>query len=86
MNLINMLLGTPLGHVMYFCYRLLGQYGLSIILFTLLTKVIMFPLSLISQKNAIIMVKMQPSLEEIKQRYYGNSTLMVEEQKKLYMN
>lgn len=81
---MTQVLGIPLGYVMYFCYKLVGNYGVSIILFTLLTKIFMFPLSLVSQKNSIKMVKMQPLLEDIKQRCYGNSALMVEEQKALY--
>lgn len=84
MEIFNTLLGVPLGYVMFFCYQLVGNYGVSILLFTVLTKVIMFPLSVISQKNSIIMVKMQPQLEDIKQRYAGNNALLVEEQKALY--
>lgn len=84
MSFIYDVLGKPLGYIMYFCYNLLGNYGLSIIFFTLLTKVLMFPLSLISQKNSIIMVKMRPDLDDIKQRYYGNSTQIIKEQKALY--
>lgn len=84
MSVINTLLGIPLGYLMFFCLQLLKNYGLAIILFTLLTKIVMFPLSLMSQKNAISMVKIQPALEDIKRRYRGNNTLIVEEQKALY--
>lgn len=84
MEIINTILGVPLGYLMYFCYLLVGNYGVSIMLFTLLTKVVMFPLSIMSQKNSITMVKMHPLLEDIKQRYAGNNTLIIEEQKALY--
>ncbi len=84
MGIINTVFGIPLGYLMHACYRLLQDYGLSILLFTLLTKIIMFPLSLISQKNSIIMVKMRPMLEDIKQRNMGNNALIVEEQKALF--
>ncbi|MDR3316371.1 MAG: membrane protein insertase YidC [Coriobacteriales bacterium] len=84
MEAINTIFGIPLGYVLYFCYNLLGNYGLAILLFTLLTKVILFPLSIIAQKNSIIMVKIQPALDEIKQRYAGNTTLILDEQKALY--
>ncbi|HHW93207.1 MAG TPA: membrane protein insertase YidC [Clostridiaceae bacterium] len=84
MRLINTIFGIPLGYLMYICYRLVGNYGISIILFTLITKVIMFPLSLISQKNSIIMIRMRPKLDEIRQRYAGNSSEMAAKQKELY--
>ncbi len=84
MSVINTIFGTPLGYIMHFCYWLVGNYGISIILFTFITKVIMFPLSLISQKNSIIMVRIRPLLEEIRQRYAGSSSEIASKQKALY--
>lgn len=84
MQMINTLFGIPLGGIMYVCYRLVGNYGLSIILFTLITKVIMFPLSLVSQKNSIVMVCIRPLLNEIRQRYAGNSSELASKQRELY--
>ncbi len=84
MDVINALLGIPLGYIFYFCYEVLPNYGLAILLFTLVTKLLMFPLSLIAQKNAITMVRIQPALEDIKQRFAGNNTLVLAEQKALY--
>ncbi|MDR1358815.1 MAG: YidC/Oxa1 family membrane protein insertase [Coriobacteriales bacterium] len=82
--MINAILGIPLGYIFYLCYGLLSDYGLAILLFTLVTKALMFPLSLVAQKNAITMVRIQPLLEGIKQRFAGNNTLIMEEQKALY--
>ncbi|MCL1918961.1 MAG: membrane protein insertase YidC [Peptococcaceae bacterium] len=84
MDLINSFFGIPLGYFMYYCYQFVGNYGLTIVIFTIFTKVFLFPLSLIAQKNSIKMVRMQPQLEEIKQRYSGEHTLLLQEQKKLY--
>lgn len=84
MSVINTIFGVPLGYLMYFSYWLIDNYGLSIILFTLFTKILMLPLSLSSQKNSVIMVKIKPQLEEIKSQYSGNPNLILAEQKKLY--
>lgn len=84
MSWINTLFGIPLGYLMYFCFLLVNNYGLSIILFTFFTKIVMFPLSLIAQKNSIIMVKMQPLLEDIKQWNAGDHVRINEEQRALY--
>lgn len=43
MELINTVIGVPLGYLMRFCWLLVRDYGVAIIIFTLLTKVIMFP-------------------------------------------
>ena len=51
MGVIGDILGTPLGYLMKFCYDIINNYGLAIIVFTLLTKVVLFPISLLVQKN-----------------------------------
>ena len=78
------LIGIPLGYVMWFCYILVNNYGLAIILFTLLSKIIMFPISLSVQKNSVKMVKLKPELDEIARRYQGDKDRIAEEQIKLY--
>ena len=79
MNLINTILGTPLGYLMYICYILVNDYGLAIILFTLLSKIILFPISLSVQKNSIKLVKLKPELDEIKLRYDGDKEKIADE-------
>lgn len=78
------IIGTPLGYLMFWCFELLGDYGLAILLFTLITKIILFPLSIIAQKNSIKMVRMQPTLREIKEGNQGNGALIMEETRALY--
>ncbi len=84
MQLINTILGVPLGYLMYACYGLVENYGLTIILFTLVSKVILLPVSILVQKNSIKMVKLQPELNAIRERYAGNRDRIAEEQIKLY--
>ena len=77
-------LGSILGPFMRWCYLLTKNYGMAIILFTLITKVILFPLSLWVQKNSIVMVKIQPALNRIKAKYFGDKDTIADEQSKLY--
>ena len=84
MPFINSILGVPLGYVMYLCYRLSGSYGLSIILFTLVSKLILLPVAVMVQKNGISMVKLQPELNAVKERYAGDRDRIAEEQLKIY--
>ena len=74
----------PLVFIMNGCYKLCGNYGLAIILFTLVSKVILLPLSIWLQKNSIKMVKMQPDLNYIKAKYYGDKERIAEEQSIIY--
>ena len=69
---------------MYFCYRVAENYGLAIILFTLVSKVILFPVSMIVQKNSVRMVRMKPELDDLKLRNVGDKDKIAEEQIELY--
>lgn len=77
-------LGIALGPVMYFCFRITGNYGLSIILFTLLTKIILFPISILTQKNSIQMVKLMPENNALKIKYVDDKDKLADEQLALY--
>lgn len=66
------------------CYALCHNYWIAILIFTLLTKIILLPLSVWIQKNSIKTVKMEPELNHIKATYCGNQELISEEQYKLF--
>ena len=82
--MIMQIIGDFFGLIMYLCYKLVNNYGVIIILFTLLTKIIMLPISIMVQKNSIKMVKMYPEMNRIKARWFGNKDMISEEQYNLY--
>lgn len=75
---------APFGAIMRVCWSLVGDYGLAILLFTLATKVILLPLSVWIHKNSILMVKIQPEMNFIKSRFYGDGDMIADEQSKLF--
>jgi len=77
-------IGNVFGWMMYGCFKVVKDYGWTIVVFTLLTKVIMLPISIMVQKNSIKMVKMYPEMNRIKAKYFGSSDLISEEQYQLY--
>ena len=84
MNAVINALAAPLGAVMRFCYGLTGSYGWAIVLFTVITRVILLPVSIWMQRYAIRLVKMTPELLEVRARYYGDADRIAEEQSALY--
>ena len=78
------ILGDLFGLLLRFCYKLTANYGLSIILFTLITKIILLPISVMVQRNSIKMVKMYPEMNHIKAKYFGNKDMASEEEYQLY--
>lgn len=73
-----------LGWIMKGCYNIVGNYGWAIILFTLVSKIILLPISIWVQKNSIKMVKMQPEINRLKAKYFGDKDTIAEEESKIY--
>lgn len=78
------ILSEALGYVMYFCYYLVHNYGLAIILFTLISKIVLLPVSVWVQKNSIKMVKMQPEINRIKAKHFGDADRIADEQSQIF--
>lgn len=74
----------PFIWIMEVCYSICKNYGLAIILFTLLSKIILLPLSVWVQKNSIKMVQMQPDLNFAKAKYFGDKEQIAEEHSRIY--
>ncbi|MBE7064609.1 MAG: YidC/Oxa1 family membrane protein insertase [Ruminococcaceae bacterium] len=79
-------ISEPFGVIMNFFYRYVAfeNYGLSIILFTLLTRIILFPLTLKQQKSMAMTQDLQPKLKEISDNYGDDREKLSMEQQKLY--
>lgn len=65
-------------------YDFIPNYGLVIILFALLIKIITLPLSLKSFKSMNAMKEIQPKIEELKKKHKKNPQAMNQEMMKLY--
>ena len=84
MDAIMYYLCIPLGYLMKWCWQLVGNYGVAIILFTLATKLVLLPLSIWIHKNSIQMVKIQPELNMLKVNHYGDGDTIADKQAELY--
>ena len=73
-----------LSWVMNGCYNLCRNYGLAIILFTLCSKIVLLPVSLWTYMNSITMIRIQPDINFLKVKYYGQKDAIAEEQAKLF--
>ena len=82
--MFNELLSQPLGYLIRLAYSLCGNYTAAIALFTLLTKVILSPVSLWTHRNSLRMVALTPELNRLKIKYYGDKDTVAEETQALY--
>jgi YidC/Oxa1 family membrane protein insertase len=76
------ILATPLGYVMEWIYKFIPSYGWTIILFTVLVRVLMFPLSIKQQKSTARMSAYQPIMQEIQKKWANDKNRMNEEMMK----
>ena len=74
----------PFGYLMKLCHDIVGNYGVAIILFTLATKIVMLPLSVWVHKNSIKIVKIQPEVNFLKARFFGDRERIADEEAKLH--
>lgn len=73
-----------LGWLFSLVYSINGNYLAALILFTLLTKIILLPLSIIVHKNSIKLVKLTPDINNIKYSCYGDKDLINTKTLELY--
>ncbi len=75
-----------LGKVLYFIYNTIGfhNYGLSLIMFTVLIKCALLPLTVKQIKSTQQMQELQPELERLQKRYKNGKEKLNEETMKLY--
>ena len=83
MGLFSLFAG-PLGHLMRWIYNLGTGYFLALILFTVLTRLILFPLSIKTQKNQADRARLAPRLERIQKKYGQDRQKMMQKQQELY--
>lgn len=84
MDFIIGLIGQLLGYVIKPCYLLTKNYGLAILLFTLISKFVLLPISIWVQKNGIKLVQMQPEINWLKVNYFGDADTISEKQLDIY--
>ncbi len=77
-------LGVPLGYAIYYIYKIIPNYALSIIIFTLLLRIVLVPFSIKQQKSLARTSAFQPYINEINKKYAKNLVKKNEEMQKLY--
>ena len=72
------------GYILNFIYNIVHNYGLAIILFSVLLKVILLPLSIKQQKTMKKTAKMQGKIKELQEKYKNDQMKLNQEMMDLY--
>jgi YidC/Oxa1 family membrane protein insertase len=77
-------ISTPMGLLLNFIYGLCGNYGISIIIFTLIIRGALFPLYASQIKGQLKMADIQPKMQAIQKKYADNREELGRQMQKLY--
>ena len=75
---------APFAALVRLFYSVTGSYGVSLILFTLVIKLILLPFQMKSKKSMVRMSRMNGKIQEIQKKYANNQVKMQEEIQKFY--
>lgn len=70
--------------VLTWCYNICHNYGWAIVLFTFLSKIVLIPVSVWVQLNSIKIVKMQPEINYLTAKHFGDKDTIAEGTSKIY--
>lgn len=77
-------LGSLLGYILWGAFYILKDFGLSIIVFTVIVKLILFPFSVKQQKSMAGTARLSKKQKELQEKYANNRQKLQEETSKLY--
>ncbi len=78
------LLTKPIFQTLHFFNGIFGNYGIAILMLTLVIKAILFPLANMSYKSLAGMRKVQPEMQRLKERYKDDQMKFQQEMMGLY--
>ena len=79
-----MFLADIFGYVLNFLYNSLGSYGIAIIVFSIMLRIILLPLTINQQKSMKKSGKLQVEMQEIQRKYKNNPEKLNQETMELY--
>jgi YidC/Oxa1 family membrane protein insertase len=78
------IIAKPLLHAMNFIHKFIPNYGIVIIIITIMVKILFWPLSNKSYKSMSQMKKLQPKMAELRAKYKHDKKVMNQELMNLY--
>ena len=74
----------PFGYLIDFLYQFTNSYGLSLILFSILVRLILTPFTAKSKKNTMKMSRLQPQIQYLQKKYEKDQTKLSQAMQELY--
>ena len=84
MNGLGDLIKIPFGYLLDLLYQFTTNYGVALILFAILIKLVLLPASIKSKKSSMKMSRIQPRVQALQQKYAGDQQKQNEAIQALY--
>ena len=83
-KLFGILIVRPFGLLLQWLYSIVQNYGIAVILFALLVKLVCIPLTIKGKKSMLAMTAMNAEMQQLQRKYANNRVKLNEEMQKLY--
>ena len=80
---MDAIITVPFGYLLDFLYRLTTNYGVALILFAIIVRLVLLPINAKSRKSMMKMTRLQPRIQEINEKYANDEQKKNEAIKKL---
>ena len=69
MNLLEKIITVPFGYLLDFLYQFTTNYGVALILFAIIVRLVLLPITAKSKKSMMKMSRIQPRIQELQKKY-----------------
>ena len=80
---ISDIIRIPFGYILDWLYQLTTNYGVALILFAIIVRLVLMPINAKSKKSMMKMSRLQPRIQEIQKKYANDQQKQNEEIQKL---
>ena len=77
-------IARPFGVLLLWLYEWTGNYGVAVLLFAIVVKLLLMPFMLKSKKSSMKTARLQPQIKELQKKHAANKQKLNEEMQKLY--
>jgi len=77
-------IARPFGAVLLFLYNIVNNYGLALILFAIVIRIILLPFQMKAKRGQMRQARLQPKMAELQKKHGTNKAKINEEMAKLY--
>lgn len=74
----------PFGLLLGLCYYVCKDYGIALLLFTLITRILLFPIAVKQQKSSAEMARINPKIQNLQKKFGKDKQRLNDETMKLY--